>query len=67
MVFAVNSVESSARNFTAFQGLAMSLNGTGSSTASPSATPSPKSGASALSVPSAGFALALGALLVSFL
>jgi hypothetical protein len=38
MVFAVNSDESSARNFSAFQGLAKALNG--SATTTTSATPS---------------------------
>lgn len=45
MVFAVNPVQDSARNFTAFQGLALTLNGTnttGSATQpSTSSSPSP--------------------------
>jgi plastocyanin len=72
MVFAVNSVESSARNFSAFQSLAMAINGTGTpsssnTSASPSSTSKPTSGATSLSVGGAGLALTLGALLASFL
>ena len=66
MVFAVNPVQDSARNFTAFQNLAIALNGTTNGTAngsspsgsgsSPSA--SPTNGASAFGI---NAALGLGA------
>jgi plastocyanin len=68
MVFAINSVETSARNFSAFQALAKSLNGSSSTPTSNSTTTStPSSAASALSVGGAGFTLALGAFLASLL
>jgi len=55
MVFAVNSDESSARNFTAFQNIAKALNGTNSSTttssSSSSSTPSPTPSNGAVSLP----------------
>ena len=61
MVFAVNSVENSPRNYSAFQALAQTLNGSLTSAPPPSSTSS--SGATALYVGRAGFTLALGALL----
>jgi plastocyanin len=45
MVFAINSVETSDRNFTAFQNVAKALNGTATATNNPSATSVPHSGA----------------------
>jgi len=71
MVFAVNSDESSARNFTAFQSLAEQLNGTAlAATASSSTAPASKTGAAAPSMRVGGIAsvtAVLGAVLVSFL
>jgi len=71
MVFAVNSDESSARNFTAFQNLAEQLNGTAlAATASSSTAPASKTGAAAPSIRVGGIAgvtAVLGAVLVSFL
>jgi plastocyanin len=46
MVFAINSVETSDRNFTAFQNVAKALNGTGTASNTPSATSVPHSGTS---------------------
>ncbi|PSR85840.1 hypothetical protein PHLCEN_2v5316 [Hermanssonia centrifuga] len=64
MVFAVNPVQSSARNFTAFENLAVALNGTnatnsGASTTSTSPSASPTNGASNLGT---NVALILGSL-----
>jgi len=71
MVFAVNSDESSARNFTAFQNLAEQLNGTAlAATASSSTAPAAKTGAAAPSMRVGGIAgvtAVLGAVLVTFL
>jgi len=64
MVFAVNPVENSPRNYSAFQALAMSLNG--SASASPLPSPTASSGATTLTV-GAGFTLAFGALLAILL
>lgn len=55
MVFAVNSDESSARNFSAFQNLAEQLNGT-QLTASSSAAPASQTGAAAPSMRIGGLA-----------
>lgn len=63
MVFAINSDESSPRNFTAFQNLAEQLNGTATGSAS-----TPASGAAAPSMRVSGFAgvtVVLGAVLAS--
>eukprot|EP00753_Platysulcus_tardus_P014731 PLAT4439.1.p1 GENE.PLAT4439.1~~PLAT4439.1.p1 ORF type:complete len:387 (-),score=-59.77 PLAT4439.1:172-1332(-) len=68
MVFAVNSDESSGRNFTAFQSLAKQLNGTASaaaSTASPSATGTSGAGALQVGVLSAALG-AMGVMAVLF-
>jgi len=74
MVFAVNSDESSARNFTAFQDLAEQLNGTaavgGAATASSTTAPASQTGAAAPSMRMGGVAsitAVLGAVLVSLL
>ncbi|KAG6820384.1 hypothetical protein H0H93_001355 [Arthromyces matolae] len=67
MVFAVNPVQDSTRNFTAFQNVAEALNGTATaSSASPSATSSPN-GATSLHIGSAGFALVLSAVIATLL
>jgi len=69
MVFAVNSDESSPRNFSAFQSLAEQLNGT-SATASSSTAPASQTGAAAPSLPIGGIAsitAVLGAVFVSLL
>ena len=69
MVFAINPVQDSLRNFTAFQDLAMALNGTNatgaasSPTSSSSPSPSPSNGAGALGV---NLALGLGSVLAVF-
>ena len=60
MVFAVNAVEDSPRNFTAFQSLAIQLNGTnatGASTGTGSGSTTGSNGASAGSVLSSAFSL----------
>jgi plastocyanin len=49
MVFAINSDETSARNFTAFQNLAIALNGTSNSTSNSSASASSTSSAASIS------------------
>jgi plastocyanin len=71
MVFAVNSDESSPRNFTAFKSLAEQLNGTAlAATASSSTAPAAKTGAAAPSMRVGGIAgltAVLGAVLVSLL
>ncbi|KAI0318493.1 hypothetical protein OF83DRAFT_1171065 [Amylostereum chailletii] len=46
MVFAINSVENSTRNFAAFQALAKELNGTGASTSASSSAPASTQSAS---------------------
>ncbi|KAJ3571580.1 hypothetical protein NP233_g3656 [Leucocoprinus birnbaumii] len=60
MVFAINSVETSERNFTAFQNVAEKLNGTSSSANSPSSAVSLRLGGATVSVV---FAAALALLL----
>lgn len=68
MVFAVNPVQTSARNFSAFQQLAATLNGTNatgsssspSSSSSSSATTSPSASGTNGAASSAGANLALG-------
>jgi len=67
MVFAVNSDESSGRNFAAFQGLAKTLNGTNSSdSTAPNPSGNTDNGAMSSSVGS-GFVIALVAALVGSL
>jgi hypothetical protein len=56
MVFAINSDESSQRNFSAFAALAKQLNGTSALAAPPS---SPSNGAAALDIRAGGVALTL--------
>jgi len=66
MVFAVNSIETSARNFAAFQTLATEINGTSANSTTPAATPG-TGAASARYTASVGLAVisvALGALLL---
>ncbi|GJE85996.1 cupredoxin domain-containing protein [Phanerochaete sordida] len=68
MVFAVNPVQSSARNFTAFQTLAATLNGTnatGAVSPSGSGVPAPSTTGAAASV-GVNLALGLGAVLTVF-
>ncbi|THH32000.1 hypothetical protein EUX98_g2172 [Antrodiella citrinella] len=62
MVFAVNPVQSSPRNFSAFQALAAQLNGTNTTGAvsSPSTTPSSPAGSGATSSMATNLALGLG-------
>jgi len=72
MVFAINAVDSSARNFSAFQGVAEQLNGTGTAAASGAAptqsSPGAPGGALSLRVGSgAGVAFALIAIAASLL
>ncbi|PPQ98734.1 hypothetical protein CVT26_010034 [Gymnopilus dilepis] len=67
MVFAINSVESSPRNFSAFQNVAKSLNGTAAAAVVPSASPSANAnGASSLKHAGAGMSVLLASL-VAFL
>lgn len=70
MVFAVNAVADSARNFTAFQNLAIQLNGTSantSSAASPSTTPSGSTASDNGAVSfGSSVALAMGSVFMSF-
>jgi hypothetical protein len=66
MVFAVNSDESSARNFTAFQNVAEQLNGTSSGAAAPS-TSSYGAAAPSMRINSiAGFTVVLVAVIALF-
>lgn len=58
MVFAINSVETSAKNFTAFQALAMSLNGTAANSTGSGTSSTGTSGALHVSV---GISLSLAA------
>jgi plastocyanin len=62
MVFAINSVESSDRNFTAFQNVAKALNGTSASSNSPPPT-QPNNGASSIHV--GGFTLVAAVLVAA--
>jgi plastocyanin len=66
MVFAINSVEDSARNYTAFKSLAQAINGS-SSTSSSAPSSSSTSGASALTVGSASLTFMLGTVLAAIL
>lgn len=65
MVFAINPVETSDRNFTAFKNVAKAINGTAAAqNAAPTST---ASGAVSVRVGSAGFALAVAAIAAAFL
>jgi plastocyanin len=70
MVFSINSDESGARNYSAFQGLAEAINGTGASASgsasSSGASAAPSSGATTVHAGGA-LTLALGAVLAAFL
>jgi len=66
MVFAINSDETSARNFTAFQSLAMALNGT-SNSSSTSSSSSASSASTSMRMGSPGVLLICVSLLVSLL
>lgn len=60
MVFAINAVDSSAKNFTAFQSQAIQINGTSTAaTTSPSATTSTTSGAGRLVGAGSGLVMGL--------
>jgi plastocyanin len=68
MVFAINSDESSARNFTAFQEVAKQLNGTAlAASAAPTSTTAAGNGAVSIRIGGAGLTLALSAVIVSLL
>ncbi|KAF8912790.1 hypothetical protein CPB84DRAFT_1759518 [Gymnopilus junonius] len=68
MVFAINSVETSARNFSAFQSVAKNLNGTSAAAVVPSASPSANAnGAGSLKLGGAGISILLASLVASLL
>ncbi|KJA29262.1 hypothetical protein HYPSUDRAFT_32662 [Hypholoma sublateritium FD-334 SS-4] len=67
MVFAVNPVQTSAKNFTAFQNVAEALNGTALAAQAPAATTTAVSGASAVRIGSASVTLLIAALIGSLL
>jgi len=66
MVFAINSVETSPRNFSAFQNVAKAINGTALAAAAPSTTPGASSGL-AVNVGSASISIIIAALVGSLL
>ncbi|GLB36278.1 hypothetical protein LshimejAT787_0305660 [Lyophyllum shimeji] len=65
MVFAINAVENSERNFTAFQNVAKALNGTAAAQ-NTAPTTTPANGAISVRMGGAGFALAVAAVVASF-
>jgi len=69
MVFAINPVQNSARNFTAFQNVAEALNGTQVAAVVPSSSPSPPAGSGAVPtrVGGAGLVVAVVAFVAAFL
>jgi len=70
MVFAINSVETSARNFSAFQNVAKNLNGTAAAAVVPSASPSANAnanGAGSLKLGGASISILLATLVASLL
>jgi len=75
MVFAINPVQTSDRNFTAFQNVAEAINGTAAAANAPGPTSAPAptatgpagSGAAALHVGSVGLAVAVASLISTFL
>jgi len=68
MVFAINAVENSERNFTAFQNVAKAINGTAAAqNAAPTSTAPAGSGAVSVRVGGAGFALAVAVVVSAFL
>jgi len=70
MVFAINPVQTSARNFTAFQDVAKALNGTAAAAVIPSATPSAAasaSGAVSVKLGSASVTVLIAAFIASLL
>jgi len=69
MVFAINSDESSARNFTAFQNVAEAINGTAAAASAPPATTSTTvgSGANSIKIGGASITLFVAALIGSLL
>jgi len=66
MVFAINSVETSARNFAAFQNVAKALNGTAVAAVVPSTTPS-ASGAASVKLGGASISILIAALVGSLI
>ncbi|KAF8078487.1 hypothetical protein FPV67DRAFT_1465429 [Lyophyllum atratum] len=68
MVFAINAVENSERNFTAFQNVAKAINGTAAAqSAAPTSTSPAGNGAVSVRMGGAGFALAVAAVIAAFL
>ncbi|KAG5648102.1 hypothetical protein DXG03_007137 [Asterophora parasitica] len=67
MVFAINPVETSERNFTAFQNLAKAINGTAAAANAEPTTGPKNNGAVSVRMGGAGFVLAFTAILASFL
>jgi plastocyanin len=68
MVFAINAVENSDRNFTAFQNVAKAINGTAAAqSAAPTSTSPAGNGAVSVRMGGAGFALAVAAVVAAFL
>jgi len=69
MVFAINSVESSDRNFTAFENVAKAINGTAAAANSPAPTTQPGNGNGAVSIrtSSAAFGIAVAAMVAAFM
>jgi hypothetical protein len=63
---AINSVETSDRNFTAFQDVAKALNGTATASNTPSVTSAPHSGARSIYQGCAPLIIVLAALVVPF-
>jgi len=67
MVFAINSDESSGRNFAAFQNVAKALNGTAAAASAPSATPAAGSGANSVKMGGISISLVFAAVIGSLL
>lgn len=67
MVFAINSDETSARNFSAFQNVAKALNGTALAAQAPAATTTAASGANTVKIGGASATLLIAALIASLL
>ncbi|KAG6911862.1 hypothetical protein DXG01_000109 [Tephrocybe rancida] len=71
MVFAINPVQNSERNFTAFQNVAKAINGTLAAQSAPPAATSTTTpngnGASSIRLGGAGFAVAVAAVIATFL
>jgi plastocyanin len=67
MVFAINSDESSGRNFAAFQNVAKALNGTAAAASAPSATAAAGSGANSVKMGGISISLVFAAVIGSLL